>query len=143
MARFQKKHVAMLAVLSTAIVLLTCILYLATQVERAYEMPMSMTVIEGSKKAGFDLNLTAVTFGRISPGMGVTRYFTIDNTGDRPVKAIIKAYGDITPFVTITPLTQIITPEQRQGKVEAEATVPQGTPPGSYTGRLVVIVLRQ
>jgi hypothetical protein len=132
----------MLMLASAAIVVLTSVIFVLVYVQAAYEMPMTLKVINNGA-TGFDLNTSVVAFGRLHPGEISDRYFDVNNTGTTSVKVIVKTFGDVTPWVQIEPQPLFITPEQGHGSFKATATVPFGAVEGSYTGRMLVIVLRE
>jgi hypothetical protein len=139
-ARLSKKFVAVVAILSSIIVVSTALLFVSTKVERTFEMPMKVQVVT-SGSMGFDLNQTIVTFGRTYPGGAVTRYFNITNTGDEDIKVVVKPEGKISDWLLVTPQTFIVTPTQGIGYFQVGCAVPRDAAAGNYSGTLRVYVM--
>lgn len=136
-----KRFIALLALAAALLIVVTSVVFVLVYVQTAYEMEMNVKVVdEGS--VGFDLNTSAVTFGKLKPGMNSERYFDINNTGTSPVKVVVKTFGSIAKWVVITPQPLVITPEQRNGNFTAKLLLPTGLAPGRYEGRMVVLVMR-
>ncbi|MEK6823164.1 MAG: hypothetical protein AABY13_05015 [Nanoarchaeota archaeon] len=142
MVRITKRMLATLVLLSSVIIVLTGLVFLATNVKAAYTMPMKLRVVH-KEPAGFDLNTSVVTFGKLNPGQSLDRYFSVNNTGDETVRVVVRRYGELAPWVTINTPIFNVTPEQHSVTFQATVVVPEDAKPGNYTGKLLVIILRQ
>mgnify|MGYP001607344352 CR=1 FL=1 len=141
MTEFTKKHVAMLALLGALAIVVTSLVFIGTQVEQAYTMDMTVKVQQGV--TGFDLNTSVVTFGKLKPGQQMDRYFEVNNTGTRPVTVYVRTSGQLASWVRVNPRVFDVTPEQKTGKFTASIVIPSNADVGNYTGKLLVLVMRQ
>jgi len=143
MAEFlTRRTVAILALVSSLVIVLTAMLFVVTQVKAAYTMPMRLQVVH-SGPSGFDLNLTVATFGRLHPGEIVDRYFDVNNTGDKPVRVVVKTFGELAKWVRVTPQEFNVTPEEGYKTFQASCIVPYDAEDGNYTGDFLVVVMRK
>ena len=137
-----KRFIGLLAICVALVIVATSLVFILVNVQTAYEMEMRVAVEKG-RGVGFDLNTSAVTFGKLFPGAGSSRKFEINNTGTRPVEVVVKTFGAMGRWVAIAPQPLIITPEQRSGHFNATVMVPIDANAGNYTGRMLVLVLRK
>ena len=137
-----RKMVAFLVLLVALAVVGTAIFFVATNVITSYEMPMKVNVISGGNKVGFDLNTSIVTFGKMRPGGSMDRYFNVTNNRQEPIKVVVKTFGPMADWVTVTPSKFILTPQQWKQDFMATCLVPYGTAPGNYTGTLRVYIMK-
>ncbi len=101
------------------------------------EIPVNMKT---GKVIGFDVNSTALTFGRIPSGSTSTREIMITNDKNRQVKIVLKAEGDAAPFIGFEENNFILQPSEAK-KIEVYATPPSSSQ-DEYDGTLKVYSLR-
>ena len=100
------------------------------------EMPIKLIVSE-QNVIGFDVNGTALMFGKIPPGSTSTRKIIITNTKNKEVIVILKAHGNVKNYVSFEQNKILLKPfEQRE--ISVFATVPLNNEREEYTGQLRV-----
>lgn len=99
------------------------------------EIFMSLKVDSSS---GIDLNKTALTFGNIMPGDSVSRYFTLGDTYNFPIKAEINIEGNIMKFISCGREVKIGINESKE--IGVSAIIPANESFGNYSGTLVVSI---
>ena len=72
--------------------------YKINEIVNIEEIEMSM-VYDGSTITGFDVNKTALTFGKIPLGSTSKRSFVVSNDYNFPIKVKIKKEGNIAKFI--------------------------------------------
>lgn len=94
--------------------------------------------IKTGKVIGFDVNTTALTFGRIPPGSTSIREITITNTKNKPVKIILKAEGEAQPFISFQENNIPLQPLETK-KIKVYATAPSNSKKNEeYTGKVKI-----
>jgi hypothetical protein len=135
-----KRFVAVLALVSALAVIVSAIVFLRTNVITSYQMPMKVQIV-AQGRIGFDLNTEVVQFGKMRPGGENTRYFNVTNDKDVPVKVVLKASGEMAPWVVFTPPTRILQPHVSE-TITAACVPPRNTRDGNYTGTLQVFFMK-
>lgn len=96
--------------------------------------------VSGESSAGFDVNGSALTFGRISIGSSSTRSIIAENKRDYPVSAEISANGSIAPLLSFTDGIMINANEIK--KITFSAVSTPSTVPGFYDGEVKIRLVR-
>lgn len=93
-------------------------------------------------RAGFDINGTALTFGRITPkGTSASRNINLINFYNKKVKVEILAEGDIARFISISENNFILQKNETR-KIGFVVTSPENTEYGTYDGNVIIVVKR-
>jgi len=96
--------------------------------------------METGRIIGFDINSSALTFGRVPPGSASKREIIITNDQDKPSKIILKIEGDIAQFVVFEENYVILQPQETK-KINVFATAPLNIENEKYSGRVKVYAL--
>ncbi|GEM_PF-1277064 len=83
---------------------------------------------------GFDLNSSALVFGRIPPGGSSTRKVVIDNSFSFPIEVKILASRNIAEFVIAQPVT--IIEAGKNASIPISVYIPQDNGFGDYYGKI-------
>jgi len=91
---------------------------------------------------GFDLNNTALTFGKVPRGSSSMRNMDFDNNYDFPVRVAVNVNGTISPYISYP--KEVIFESHERGKISFTINPPFGIENGSYEGfaRVYVYKLR-
>ena len=84
-------------------------------------------------KPGFDLNNTALTFGRVVPGSGASRDISIKNNFDKPINVIITSKGEISDFLIASENDFILMPNEGRN-ISFSVFFPKGSEIKKYEG---------
>lgn len=90
-------------------------------------------------KGGYDLNASALTFGRVAKGGSSTRNLIVKNDYDFPIVAEISARGNIEPLLTFE--KEILVKKGETRKVAFSAIARNETVPGFYSGFIEVKIM--
>lgn len=90
--------------------------------------------------SAFDLNSSAITFGKVSPGGTSTRNVDFYNDLNFTVRVRIKSYGRINDFISYDN-NVIVGPLERK-KISFNAFVPEDTKEDLYEGEVIFEVTR-
>lgn len=123
---------AALGVLALAI-----IAFLSTLPFNTLEVKRLVVTYSVGEKAGFDLNATALSYGRLLPGSKGTRIVNVDNTFDFPIHVTFRPHKDINSLLSFNRTRQTIAPG---GNLTLPITllVPVDAPFGNHTSFIVV-----
>ena len=100
--------------------------------------PTSVTITE--TLTGFDVNATAVTFGSVTRGGSATRFLSVANDYEFPVRVESIVHGSIAPFVQSTP-SLVVAPGTSLSVPISLST--NGTASlGNYTGLVTIALFR-
>jgi hypothetical protein len=86
---------------------------------------------------GFDLNNTALTFGRVIPGNAGSREISIKNNFDRNISVNIVSRGKISDFLIVSENDFILTPNEEK-KITFSVLFPKGSEMRKYTGQIEI-----
>ena len=104
-----------------------------------FTKPLEMRVVEATfivgKNVGFDLNTTALTFGKLAPGGSSTRNMTIANLREFPIRVNILADRNISSFLT-TETEFLLFPGEKKD-IAFTLSVPSNLSYGNYSGRVL------
>ena len=89
---------------------------------------------------GFDLNNTALTFGKIPKGSSSTRSINFDNNYDFPIRLAIFSEGEIKDYLSYT--NKIIVYSKEKEKIYFIMSVPADLDDGYYDGLVKVRIYR-
>jgi len=92
-----------------------------------------------SDVSGFDLNSSALTFGKMMPGNTATRNVLIYNTYNFPIRIEPFASENIAPFITIPNLT---VGAKQNSSVPVTLSVPRNMSFGNYSGKVLFKIYR-
>ncbi len=98
------------------------------------EIPIEMEI---SNFIGFDINTTALTFGKIPPGSTSSKKITVNNNKNKEVLISLKTYGETTKFITLEQNNFILLPYESK-EINIFATAPLNSNNGIYSGGLKV-----
>lgn len=121
-----------------AIIFLIVAFFLSYRVLNIETIPTSFSVGE---RPGFDLNLTALTFGQVVPGNGASRDITIDNSFDKPVKIEINSKGEISKYLIVSENDFVLQPGEVK-EVSFSIFVPEEINWDTYSGEVKIKSLR-
>lgn len=130
----KNKLIILMFVISLIIFLL--ILYLNSLM--ILEKKEIITTLMIGNKTGFDLNTTALTFGRITFGSSAQRNLIIKNQYDFPIKVEFSVKGDIKKFLVFEKIVPIEVGEEKT--ISITAINPIDTEYGNYSGKMIVII---
>ena len=112
---------------------ISLVVYVLYVIEEIRFIPISVMVDDG---AGFDINNTALKFGKVIPGKSTNiRYVSISHKMDYPLEVIVDVFGDIKDFVSISEKRVVIKPNESK-KIAFKISVPMSTNFGEYSGRV-------
>ena len=108
------------------------------------QRPVSVFVVEASMEVsdqvGFDVNDTALTFGKVVPGTSSTRSVVIANGHAFPVVVRVDVLGGISDFVASSDEVMLAAGEERS--LGMTVSVPSGAVPGVYEGVVEFVLYR-
>ena len=87
--------------------------------------------------AGFDVNNTILTFGRLPPTTSAYRNINITNKYEFPIYAGFNVTGNISEFLVINAPVYLDVGEVKQVKVST-IQIPQDAVFGNYTGTFII-----
>ena len=126
-----------LLIIITAIVLLAILvfgaIYLANREVREIDVSFSV-----GESAGFDLNNTSLSFGKVIPGTSVSRNILLENKKDKKVHILISAERNIERFFSFERELTLEKGEKR--RVGFTLNVPFNFSVGNYSGKVFVVV---
>ncbi|MDP3027591.1 MAG: hypothetical protein Q8N63_07845 [Nanoarchaeota archaeon] len=133
----KEKYNEKLIFILIAILILAFILniYLFISLSRIIETRELYASIIVSDKIGFDLNLTALTFGEVIRGGSSEREVNIENNFGFPIEVDIYGKGDIKKF--IIPFKDKIEKDKKKNIV-ISASAPLNADFGEYFGEVVI-----
>ena len=88
-------------------------------------------------KPGFDLNKTALTFGRVIPGNAASREIFVENNFDKTIKVEIISTGDISNFLSVSENNFILVPKENK-TISFSVFFPIGNEMKKYTGEVEI-----
>jgi hypothetical protein len=100
---------------------------------------VDVTYIVGGS-IGFDVNTTALTFGKMPRGSSSMRSIKLDNTYDFPVRAVFIPAEDVKDLLTLPP-TLYMSPHSSE-EVAFVLTVPLNYSFGNYSSSLSIVFYR-
>lgn len=136
-----KKRIVIFIVLFFLIIILTTYLY-ANLIDyiSVIETKSMYAKVSVGDKYGFDVNSSALMFGRITPGGGTsTRIVTVKNYYDVPVKVEVFAEGNIKEFMIVSD-NNFRLPVGTEKNMSFYVSVPENTPYGDYEGEVKIII---
>jgi len=127
-------------IFALTIILLSLFLffYNTNKVISIEEIPIKFTIT--NEGIGFDLNLSALTFGAITAGGSARREITIENKNDFNVKAIIALDRGIARFIQVERLVYINSSEKLNLNVSVITKINDTL--GEYNGSLLIKTIR-
>ncbi|MBU0535812.1 MAG: hypothetical protein KKE20_02520 [Nanoarchaeota archaeon] len=95
--------------------------------------------VEVGDRAGFDVDNKTLAFGIVIPeSTSSTRYFSLDNNENYPVKVEFKTRGDMAKWVSLNQAAFIMEPGTNM-TIPVSVSVPYGTKTGNYTGSIKAV----
>ena len=95
---------------------------------------INMTLVVGNH-TGLDVDTEKLAFGMVMPkGSSCTRYVTLSNKKDYPLKVYINFYGSLAECVFVSENYFILNPEEEK-KLSFSAIAPRNAAYGNYTGK--------
>ena len=101
------------------------------------EIPIKLEI---SQVIGFEVNETALTFGKIPPGASSTKKVILTNNEERNVRVILKVDDTSSSIVKLTEDDLILKPQETK-IVYAVATAPSIAKNKQYEGKIKIYVL--
>lgn len=92
-----------------------------------------------STTVGFDINITALTFGKVNQGGSATRNVIFYNDYNSPVKLNIQSEGTISPLLTYE--KEVFAEINESIKIPFKVDVQQSTPQGMYYGNVTFTII--
>jgi hypothetical protein len=99
------------------------------------EIPISLEV---SDRVGFDVNSSALTFGKITPGGSSTRNLILENNYGFPIKLKIEIEGNVLKFLSFEKVVFIDSRETK--KIIFSAVIPGDEKFGKYSGKVIITI---
>jgi len=96
------------------------------------EMPIK---IEIGENIGFDVNSTALTFGKIQSGSTSTRKIILTNNEEESIRVILKINGAAERFIQFEQNPVILSPQETK-EIGIFATAPENAEKKEYTGEV-------
>ncbi len=124
--------IILIIILFFVIILNTSLFNQLSEIVEIKEIEASIIV---SDKVGFDLNSTALIFGKVLPGGSSSKFVDFENNFGFPVEIYIYGEGEMKKF--ITPFKEKI---EKGGKknIKISAFVPLDAEFGNYSGKVVI-----
>tara|TARA_Y100000310_G_scaffold107197_1_gene105674 strand:- start:217 stop:654 length:438 start_codon:yes stop_codon:yes gene_type:complete len=94
-----------------------------------------------SEKVGFDLNITALTFGNVIVENSASRKINIQNKMNRKVKIKINSRGEISEYLFVSENNFILNPGEKKG-IDFLIFFPEETKMKKYEGVIKIISRR-
>ncbi|MBI2139984.1 hypothetical protein HYU14_03600 [Candidatus Woesearchaeota archaeon] len=104
----------------------------------SYSLPMSLTVSDRLNIVGFDVNTSALTFGRMGRGASSQRSIIITNAESRGREVWLSAEGPLAPWVSLS-RNHFILQGNAQEEISATLYVPTDALPSNYSGKVNVL----
>ena len=118
--------------------LFTIIAYNSWEVVSVNEYFATLSV---GHRIGFDVGSNNISFGTMFPGSESSRKIQITNDFKRPVRVIVKNYGETASFVH-PEKNYFLLPSGSTEELNLIASVPSNAPYGNYTGKIIIRTLR-
>jgi len=136
----KKNHIFIL-LLVAALVSITFTILFYSFYKIADVKEINMTLIVGDH-AGLDVNTEKLSFGMVMPkGSSCTRYVTLSNKKDYPLKVYINFYGSLAECVSVSENYFILNPDEKK-KLSFSAIAPRNAAYGNYTGKAKFVFKR-
>jgi hypothetical protein len=113
---------------------ITCLTYNYLKPSEIQTIDMYLTV---GNYTGFDVNISALTFGTIAPTGSAKRTINITSIADKKQKVCIKAQGELKQWTTISEKTFILNKDESK-EVEIKVKVPSTAEYRKYNGTLKI-----
>ena len=133
--RTKLSYLAVIILVLSLVALLFSLYLFQKQIIDRGEVFASMII---GDSAGFDLNLTALTFGRVIPGSSSDRRLTMNNAYPFPVILEFSSEGDITEFLTYNETVYVAPYESKNITFLVKA--PLDAKKGVYTGKVFYVI---
>ncbi len=114
------------------------VFYFSYFIESVNSIPMKATVVSENGFAGFDVNTTVISFGRVSPGASSIRTISLRNLDDQPKKISLFTRGTIAGMVRLPSQPMFLLPNEVREVILTLFPGPAATL-GFYSGDLVMI----
>lgn len=105
--------------------------------DNVVEYKAELSVVIKGGVIGFNVENDRLYFGQVPQGGQSTREVFVKNHLRKPTIMQLSATGDIAPFIFFIDNNYPLVPGAEQ-KFAIEARVPNDTPPGNYTGRVLM-----
>jgi hypothetical protein len=103
-----------------------------------YSAQVVVTPSTGNSDIGLNPTTASLDFGSLTQGLGMTRYFQVENGGLIPVKVAVIVWGDISQFISVHGQSFTLNPRDHR-RVEFALVVPPDAAPKTYTGRVTIL----
>ncbi|MEI6058707.1 MAG: hypothetical protein WCP89_02955 [archaeon] len=128
-----KRHIFNWAIFVLLILVLFILVYIQIINFFVLDRVKVYTEVVVGENPGFDLNKTALTFGKIVPGNGASRGLIIKNNFERNVAVEITSSGEISAFLTASENNFILMPREIRN-VSFSVFFPSGSEMKKYGG---------
>lgn len=128
-------RVTFFQILSAVIIILGVVVslfYLNSRPSEVYSL-----TFEVSNVSGFDLNNSALTFGKIVPGSVVSRYVSIENDDNYEIYVEISSSKNLLPFLRVSENEFFLLPGEKK-VLEFSISVPKNSSMVSYRGNVFI-----
>ena len=120
------------------VLLASFVIFLNVIIQTPLDKKFFLASVEVSDRGGFDLNKSALTFGKITPGGSSSRQVELKNNYDFPIKVEIWAEGDIKEFLEFEEVVSLDVGEEK--KISFSASALSDEEFKKYSGNVVVLI---
>ena len=110
------------------------------RIVKVEEIEVTFTV-ENTMIMGFDVNNTALTFGKVPRGSTGMRPLGIENNEEFPVTVKIKKLGETAEYLSFSENNFILEPKEKK-EITVFATPSPQTPDNIYNGKIKVLFIK-
>ncbi len=129
----KKKIIFLLIIVAVLSITATILFFSFYKVDYVQEFKMGIIV---GDHVGIDTSPDELRFGMVPPGStSTTRQINLINNKNYPLKVNVKKYGTLKSWVTTSPSSFVINPNENK-QVNFKATPPPKTDYGNYTGKV-------
>ncbi len=133
--KIRNKYLLQIILLILLIIIISINVYYFLELSKIVEVKVLNASVIVSDITGFDLNASALTFGKITRGGSATRGINIKNNQNFPVKVYISAKGEIKNFI----FSANYRLEKNQEKsIKISVVIPLDAVFGEYSGKVIV-----
>jgi hypothetical protein len=135
-----KMNMRPILIISSILVIMSSFLIINSFSDRAFEVKyFDVEYIVGGNM-GFDVNTSALKFGKIPPGGSSTRTINIENQYDFPLHGKVYASKNLAELLS-APDSFLVEPMNRT-EISISINIPRDYKYGNYTGRLKIELRR-
>jgi hypothetical protein len=143
--KLSKKNYKIVVKVLLTLIILAALFILYSSIYSFATAPLELKRFETNfivgESAGFDLNNTIITFGRIPRGGEAEKNIIIANTHNFPIKIKVLATKNIADYIYFDDSELVLEPNS-EAPVKLKVIIPENMEFGEYSGTILVKIYR-